>query len=878
MLESFSVLEFKFPWRSYQQTLLKNFDSHISDHHFHVIAPPGSGKTILGIEILRRIGKKTLVLAPTLTIRDQWQDRLQTFFTENTPYKSVSKDIKQPSDITFSTYQSLHSFYKSFENKDDFLDFFKSHNIETLVLDEAHHLKNAWWNCLIALKKSNPYFIVALTATPPYDSSSLEVNKYFTLCGEVDDEISVPSLIREKDLSPHQDFVYFSKPYESELHHIKAYRDGIVEFKNSLLQDYDFIDLLENHRFYKQPLENSDAIYSNVAFFSSILITLNEINVPIDRSRLEILGIHKFDNIQFPRLDLTWIETLLHNLLVTDRENLEQHETYLLDLEKQLRKLNVFEKNKVNLSGNEVLYKSLAFSPSKLESIVEIVNSERLSLNDDLSCVVLTDYVRKEFLSTSNQDIDQINKIGVLPIFHYIRTSAVNNRDLAVLTGSIVIVHHSIIHAINGYGEGESYIFTPLKSDDNFVTVTPSSKSKKTIVGVITKLFEDGIIKVLIGTKALLGEGWDAPSINSLILASFVGSFVSSNQMRGRAIRRDVNKPKKTSNIWHLACIDPTDANGGREIELLKRRFEAFVGVTNTKIPFITNGYERLDIPQQITADAIHGLNAATIAHSVKRNNTSTQWKQSIGDGSKLTRQLQLQDYKKPEFEAEKKKYYAKASRLVMIEIILILLIFFLGTITLALNLTLDQKLLSGMKLIGLIALAFFGHKLYKLTVYYLRHGFVHKKLKNMGLAILETMDEMNLLNTKRSEVHVHTEKLYNGVVICNLKGANNYEEAFFLKTLTELLEPVKSPRYIIISTNFFKKGLNIENFYPVPEAFGKNKKDAQLFYKYWLRYMGMSKLVFTRQPEGRRLLLKARLFHHTNELKNKLNSLTVWK
>ena len=130
----------------------------------------------------------------------------------------------------------------------------------------------------------------------------------------------------------------------------------------------------------------------------------------------------------------------------------------------------------------------------------------------------------------------------------------------------------------------------------------------KTIVNRITRLFENGSIKVLIGTKALLGEGWDAPSINSLILASFVGSFVSSNQMRGRAIRKDANKPNKTSNIWHLACLDPTDKYGGREIQLLKRRFEAFVGVTNTKIPFIMNGYDRLELPEHFDADKLNEL------------------------------------------------------------------------------------------------------------------------------------------------------------------------------------------------------------------------------------------------------------------------------
>lgn len=547
-------------------------------------------------------------------------------------------------------------------------------------------------------------------------------------------------------------------------------------------------------------------------------------------------------------------------------------------LKKTLRQLHVFEKNKVDLKGNESLYKSLAFSPSKLEGIVEIVNAERLALGDDLSCVILTDYVRKEFLNTPNESTDIIDKIGVLPIFHYIRTSAVNNKDLAVLTGTIVIIHHSIIHAVNAYASDESFKFIPLKSDDDFVMVNAVNRSSKAIVGIMTNLFEDGIIKVLIGTKALLGEGWDAPSINSLILASFVGSFVSSNQMRGRAIRKDPNKPKKTSNIWHLACIDPTDKYGGKEIELLKRRFEAFVGITNTKLSFITDGYERLGIPEKIDANDVDRLNALTFESATKRVDTTIKWNNSIGSGSKLTRQLKLEDYKTPEFKAEQNLYVTKASKLVLIEIILILVVVFFGTLVTAFNLVLHQNLLNSIKIIGLVVLAIFGYQLYGLTIYYLRHGFLHKKLKRMGLAVLETMEDLQILNTRRSFISIHSEELSNGVVTCNLKGASNFEDALFLSTLTELLEPVKSPRYVLVSTNFFKKGFNTENFYPVPEVFGKNKEDAGRFHENWTHYMGKNKLVYTRQSEGRRLMLKARLFHHTNELEGSLQDLTVWE
>ncbi|WP_111683116.1 DEAD/DEAH box helicase family protein [Winogradskyella tangerina] len=874
----FKALKFQFSWRSYQEELLKNFDTHIEDNHFHVIAPPGSGKTILGIEILRRIGKKALVLAPTLTIRDQWRDRLQTFFTDDEPFSGVSMDIKNPSDVTFVTYQSLHSFYKSFEDKDQFLEFFKIQNIETLVLDEAHHLKNAWWTCLIALKKSNPYFIVALTATPPYDSSSLEVTKYFTLCGDVDDEISVPSLIREKDLSPHQDFIYFSKPYDSEINFIRSYRSDIDKFREGILKDENFRDLLEDHRFYVNPSYNSDAIYNNTIFFSSILIALNEIGVAIDQSKLEFLGIQNTDLIQFPRLDLKWLEILLQNLLVTDRENLEDHEDYLSQLEKQLKRFNGLERSKVNLSGNDTVHKSLAFSPSKLESIVEIVNSERLSLGNDLSCVILTDYVRKEYLNTQNHEVSSINKIGVLPIFHFLRASTSITKDLAILTGSIVVIHHSIIHAFKAYSGKDSYIFTTLKADDNFVVVRASSSSNKNIVGIITQLFEDGIIKVLIGTKALLGEGWDAPSINSLILASFIGSFVSSNQMRGRAIRTDANKPNKTSNIWHLACIDPTDELGGKEIALLKRRFEAFVGITNTKVPFITDGYERLGIPNQIDADLIDGLNANTIMRSEKRENTSLQWRQSIGNGSKLTRQIKLHEPKKTAFKSERSYYFSRIYRLIFVEFILVTLLFFLGSIIAAIGLSINKSFIAGLKFVGIAILLYFAYKIYKNTIHYLRHGFLAYRMKNIGEALLDTMDELQILNTMRSLVRVQSRKTANGMVVCNLKGATKYEETFFLNTLTELLEPVKSPRYIIVKSDFFKKGFNIENFYPVPEAFGKNKETAEIFHKHWKRQMGKSELIFTRQKEGRRALLRARLYSHTNEQKKDHDTLTAWE
>jgi len=53
---------------------------------------------------------------------------------------------------------------------------------------------------------------------------------------------------------------------------------------------------------------------------------------------------------------------------------------------------------------------------------------------------------------------------------------------------------------------------------------------------VITAMFTRGDLRILVGTQSRLGEGWDAPVLNSLVLASNTASFMLSNQMRGRTM------------------------------------------------------------------------------------------------------------------------------------------------------------------------------------------------------------------------------------------------------------------------------------------------------------------------------------------------------
>ena len=65
------ILEFHGTWRSYQARVLQNVSRYLSDDKIHIVAAPGSGKTTLGIELIKRLNANTLILAPSITIRQQ---------------------------------------------------------------------------------------------------------------------------------------------------------------------------------------------------------------------------------------------------------------------------------------------------------------------------------------------------------------------------------------------------------------------------------------------------------------------------------------------------------------------------------------------------------------------------------------------------------------------------------------------------------------------------------------------------------------------------------------------------------------------------------------------------------------------------------------
>src|SRR5262249_28592644 len=67
-------LAFAGVWRRYQVLVLEAFedDRRSGRRSTYVVAPPGSGKTVLGVEMVRRLGGRALVLVPNTAVQEQW--------------------------------------------------------------------------------------------------------------------------------------------------------------------------------------------------------------------------------------------------------------------------------------------------------------------------------------------------------------------------------------------------------------------------------------------------------------------------------------------------------------------------------------------------------------------------------------------------------------------------------------------------------------------------------------------------------------------------------------------------------------------------------------------------------------------------------------
>lgn len=900
-----SNIKFKYTWRTYQERVLNELEEHLDDNHLHIVAPPGSGKTALGLEVALRLNKPTLIFAPTLAIRNQWVKRFCELFLQvkNAP-DWISKDIRNPRFLTVVTYQSLHAACSGEVGLEDedaeeetndqeveldnaepqvsaVIERLLAEKIGTIVVDEAHHLKNAWWKTLTEVKTALNPTVVGLTATPPYDVSHSEWSRYLELNGPVDAEISVPELVIEGDLCPHQDYIYFSNPTDAENEKITSFRKRVKIIYDEILSDTTLIEAIENHLSYQDPLNNTQWIYANVDQYSAILIYLHAVGKPIEKHHLIVVGRKDFS---IPKFDYHWAEHLMSFYLFKGADHFASYEEHQNSLGRKLRRSGALERRSINFYHHKKIEGYLNSSISKLKSIERIAIFEHEHLKENLRMVILTDYIRKEFLVSQPANDLEINKIGVLPIFEQLRRNNDKSMKLGVLTGSLIIIPQAALEhfkEVASHYQIDEVKTTPLTFDSDYVLVNVTSQLKHEIVHIVTQIFQQGHIEILIGTKSLLGEGWDAPAINSLVLASFVGSYVLSNQMRGRAIRTSKMNTDKTANIWHLVCIDPSIESGGDDIDLLKRRFKAFVGVSMDEEANIENGIARLKLPKKWSnKKQVNEHNTRMLESAGKRQNLIEKWKEALSSGRVLVEEIMIPfPDEERNLKTVKKLHFRRTIQHMVFTMFSGMMFYGLSVAKSSLNaLRFSSEAFGYSLLVGSGAgILIFGRFAFLNIRALLKYRDITKDIHQVSIVLLKSLIYEGTIKTEERNLKTVTTVNLDGTIYCHLEGGTTYEKSSFIKSLKEIIEPVENPRYIIIRKSLFKNLWIQKDYHSVPEIIGRQKQYAEYFEKLWLDHVGSCKLIYTRQVAGRKHLVQAQINSLASEFQDKSERVNKW-
>ena len=881
----FENIVFNGQFRTYQQKILDGADKYLQDGRIHIVAAPGSGKTILGLELIRRLQAPCIILSPTTTIRNQWGERFtEGFLRGEDPNRYISYDLNRLAPITSVTYQALHAAMKRAEDTEDGVDYtsldliaeIKRYGVKTVCLDEAHHLQNEWQKALESFLSAleGEIKIIALTATPPYDAKPNEWKRYVGVCGEIDEEIFVPELVKQGTLCPHQDYLYFNYPTEAETADFEAYHE------RTILATKEFLSSGSVEKAYERLLghaEDYDFLYAHTKEIVAFLALCAEVGMRVDKKLVRALT----SGNKLPSPDPQGTELAVNFLMKG---------TLLPETEREVcfaifKRYGVTERGEVALGLNEKLRRTLVSSVGKLKSIEAITRSEAEAKKEALRLLILTDYIKKESLLVIGSHAEP-DSVSVVSVFETVRRMGV---AVGALSGSLVILPDSCADVLRN----KDVEFTLSRLGKTGYSAYDFRADNREKVRFVGELFEQGIISVLVGTKSLLGEGWDAPCVNSLILASFVGSFMLSNQMRGRAIRTDKNQPDKTANIWHLVTVErpylyAKDAGEklallacenkyllvSYDMETVSRRFDCFVA-PNYETGEIESGISRVTIlTPPYDKKGISRINRSMIERSRESDKLRAVWQTAIDASARLN-----------EVSDIPKEHIMPPFLFINVAFASLLFALFSGGIAVFVFTFIRSMLATnayrypiaiGAFTVSLIALCFFreivGTKI-------LTHLNPQRSVRTLAGCVLKAMQELSLVS---EGARVRVEADYMGIFIeTELLNASVHDQNLFHEAIKELLSPIENPRYLLIPRSKFG-GYRYRYALACPEILGTRGEYAECLARQLKRSMGNIETVYTRSAEGRKLILTCRrrayITHNDEEVYGRRKRVSRWE
>lgn len=645
-------LSFEGTWRRYQRTVLEATESHSANGRVHIVAPPGAGKTVIGIELARFFGRRAVVFAPTTTIQRQWVETVGMFAAVD-PAATVSDDPARQAPLHVFTYQLIatqeradadfdeaadrlwaetlvdeggeatleeahgriavlrsgnsewyrkeHARYRSAVRRmllrDDpaairsllhpnalkLVDELVAANVGTVVLDECHHLLDYWALVIRYLvgRIVDPV-VVGLTATPADPSTPLEEENYYALLGEVDFEVPTPALVREGTLAPYRDLVRFVQPTASELAFLRRSEQEFVAAQQAITASARFETWLREALIGPEPDDPRDAWASAVA--TNALFAFAGLRV------LRSLGhsTHGIDApaiaVQEPQFD-DWtlvLERFALDVLAPSTEA-DDHQS-LQKLKRSIRPFGLSLTERGLRRSQSAVDRVVSLSDAKAAGAADVLLREHRALGDRLRAAVVCDFDREQARGTLAGSAGAGSARGVHAALARQAETAEALRPVLV-TARVVAVAASQAEAIRALLVAASDAPLDLviaASDDPHVVAIEGGAgtwTPKRYVDLVTRLLDEGSIRCVVGTRGLLGEGWDAPSLNVLVDLTTTTTAQSVQQLRGRSIRLDPADPEKVAHNWDVVAYAPGLTGGANDLQRLLRRHDQLWGV-----------------------------------------------------------------------------------------------------------------------------------------------------------------------------------------------------------------------------------------------------------------------------------------------------------
>lgn len=154
-----------------------------------IVSPPGSGKTVIGLEIIAEKRQPALIIVHRKQLFDQWIERIQDFL--KIPKKDIgqigNQKMKIGKHITVAMIQSLSRI-------NDYSQISKAFG--TIIVDECHHIPAKSFREVII--NFNAFYLYGLTATPKRKNNDQKL--IFVYIGNILHQVTQIDYLVEKNI------------------------------------------------------------------------------------------------------------------------------------------------------------------------------------------------------------------------------------------------------------------------------------------------------------------------------------------------------------------------------------------------------------------------------------------------------------------------------------------------------------------------------------------------------------------------------------------------------------------------------------------------------------------------------------------------------